>query len=172
MFKKIGVFILGLFAVVSVFETSVLTTDKSQVRITSQKGLDLIKRYEGLSLKAYRCPAGILTIGYGHTSEVKKGQVITHEVAELLLRKDIQKCENTIKQSVKVNINQNQFDSLVSLCYNIGNGGIRNSNLLKLLNKGDYKGASAQFLVWDKVKGKTVKGLTNRRLAERELFNQ
>lgn len=137
---------------------------------TSQKGIDLIKKFEGCRLEAYRCPAGIWTIGYGHTKGVKEGQKITQEQAEELLRDDLRVYEQAVESCVKVPINQNQFDALVSFCYNCGGEALRTSTLLRLLNESKYSEAGEQFLRWNKAGGKVLAGLTRRREEEREMF--
>lgn len=137
---------------------------------TSQKGIDLIKKFEGCRLEAYRCPAGIWTIGYGHTKGVKDGQKITQEQAEELLRDDLRVYEQAVESCVKVPINQNQFDALVSFCYNCGAEALRTSTLLRLLNESKYSDAGEQFLRWNKAGGKVLVGLTRRREEERGMF--
>lgn len=136
----------------------------------SQTGIDLIKSFEGCSLKAYRCPANVLTIGYGHTGGVKEGQVITQQEAERLLRVDLGSYESAVNKYVKAIINQNQFDALVSFAYNCGCGALQKSTLLKYLNQGMYKEAADQFDLWNKGGGQVLKGLVRRRAAEKELF--
>ncbi len=137
---------------------------------TSQKGLDLIKSFEGLRLSAYRCPADIPTIGYGTTAGVKMGDTITKERAEVLLRADVKRFEDQVLRLVKVPLTQGQLDALVSFTYNLGAENLSNSTLLRLLNEGDYKGAAAQFDRWTKAGGKVLPGLVRRRAAERALF--
>ena len=100
---------------------------------TSQRGLDMIKGFEGFKFTAYKCPAGVLTIGYGHTKDVKDNDVITRSEAEAFLIGDIQEAENAVKDLVKVHINQNKFDSLVSFTFNIGISAFSESTLLKML---------------------------------------
>ena len=138
---------------------------------TSQKGIDLIKKYEGCRLTAYKCPAGVYTIGYGHTEGVKKGQKITQKQAESFLKEDLRKFENGLLRSVTAPLNQNQFDALVSFCYNCGLSAFRNSTLRKKLNAKDYAGASKEFARWNKANGRILAGLKKRREAERKLFN-
>lgn len=139
----------------------------------SDKGIHLIKNFEGCRLTAYRCPANILTIGYGHTGcDVFAGQKITQEEAERLLRQDLTVHCNNVSQLVKVPLNQNQFDALVSFEYNVGYGNFKNSTLLKLLNQGKYKEASEQFGRWKFAGGKVLAGLVKRREAEKALFLQ
>ena len=139
----------------------------------SQKGINLIKNFEGCRLTAYKCPANILTIGYGHTgSDVHTGQKITQEEAEKLLRQDLIVHCNNVSRLVKVPLNQNQFDALVSFEYNVGYGAFMNSTLLKLLNQKKYKEASEQFGRWRFAGGKILAGLVKRREAEKQLFLQ
>lgn len=137
--------------------------------------VNAIKEHEGLRLKAYKDSVGVWTIGYGDTGpDVVEGLVITKEQAENRLRKRLREFEGYVLKYVRVGLNQNQFDALVSLVYNIGPTNFSSSTLLKKLNAGDYQGAADQFLVWNKgrVNGKLVviKGLSNRRTAERQLF--
>ena len=137
----------------------------------SQKGIDLIKKFEGCRLTSYRCPAGILTVGYGHTgSDVHAGMTISQNDADRLLKMDLIVHSNNVNKLVKVALNQNQFDALVSFEYNVGYGALANSTLLRLLNAGDYKGAAGQFGRWVYAGGKILQGLVNRRKAETLLF--
>ena len=138
---------------------------------TSKKGIDLIKIYEGCRLTSYKCPAGVYTIGYGHTAGVKKGQKITQKQAENFLRSDLKQFENGLLRSVTAPLNQNQFDALVSFCYNCGLSAFKSSTLRKKLNAKDYAGASKEFERWNKSNGHILAGLTKRRKAERKLFN-
>lgn len=138
---------------------------------TSQKGLSLIKQFEGLETKAYICPAGVLTIGYGSTgSHVKPGMTITEAEAEALLMKDLERFEKGVESRVKVSLNQGQFDALVSFAFNCGLGAFEDSTLLRLLNNGDYEGAAAQFDRWVKGPNGPLPGLVKRRDAEEALF--
>ncbi len=139
---------------------------------TSQNGINLIKKYEGCRLAAYKCPAGRWTIGYGHTSGVKAGQKITQKQAENYLKSDLKEYEKGVEKAVKVTLNQNQFDALISFTYNCGIGALISSTLLKKLNAGDYKGASKEFLKWNKSNGRVLNGLKRRRNAERALFDK
>lgn len=139
---------------------------------TSKNGIELIKKYEGCRLTAYKCPSNVWTIGYGHTKGVKKGMKITKAQAESYLKSDLITYEDTVNKYVKVSINQNQFDALVSFSFNCGMGALKTSALLKKLNKKDYSGAANEFLRWNKSNGKVLNGLTKRRKAERNLFNK
>lgn len=137
----------------------------------SQKGTDLIKSFEGLELKAYKDSVGVTTIGYGSTgSHVSMGMTITKEQAEQLLKKDLERFEKGVSDIVKVPLNQNQFDALVSFSFNLGLGSLKSSTLLKKLNFSDYIGASKEFERWNRAGGKVLAGLTRRRIAERDLF--
>jgi len=148
----------------------------------SEKIKNFIKNQEGLRLNAYLCPARIWTIGYGHTgSDVVKGRVITKEQADSYFNNDITIHENNVSKLVKVPLNQNQFDALVSFEYNVGYGNFASSTLLKLLNAKKYNDAAGQFGRWvySKVRQpngtyKTVAlpGLVKRRKAERDFFVQ
>lgn len=142
----------------------------------SANGLNLVKSFEGLYTKAYLCPANVWTIGYGHTGTVdgKKicaGMSITATKAASLLALDMAQFEKGVEQRVKVKLNQNQFDALVSFSFNVGLGALGSSTLLKLLNQGKYSEASKEFAKWNKGGGKVLAGLTKRRAAEAALFN-
>lgn len=137
----------------------------------SQKGIDLIKSFEGLELKAYKDSVGVVTIGYGSTGpHVAMGQTITESQAETLLKSDVGRFEKGVEDLVTVPLNQNQFDALVSFSFNLGLGNLKSSTLLRKLNSLDYVGAANEIPRWDKAGGKVLKGLTRRRLAEKELF--
>jgi len=141
----------------------------------SKPGIDLLKRFEGCSLSAYRCPVNVLTIGAGHTKDVKEDQTITMEQAEDLLRSDVKMFEAVVNRHVKVPLTENEFDALVCLVFNIGETNFRRSTLLRRLNEGKRAEAADQFLRWCKGRlggGKRVviPGLLRRREAERKLF--
>lgn len=137
---------------------------------TSDVGIELIKKYEGCVLKAYKCPSGVWTIGYGHTNGVKSGMQITKVQALDYLKEDLSIYEKAVANYVKVPLNQNQFDALVSFSFNCGAGGLKTSTLLKKLNSNDYNGAANEFLKWNKSNGKVLNGLVRRRQEEKELF--
>lgn len=138
---------------------------------TSEKGLNLIKQFEGCKLTAYKCPSGVWTIGYGHTKGVARGHRINQKQADNFLKEDIKQFEKVVQKYVRVSLNQNQFDALVSFCFNVGSGAFQSSTLLKKLNEKDYEGASTEFLRWNKANGKVLAGLTKRRSAEKKLFD-
>lgn len=142
---------------------------------TSQIGINLIKGFEGKRLTAYDDGVGVWTIGYGTIKypngvRVKKGDTCTDTQAESYLKNDLVKFESAINRLVKVPLNQNQFDALASFTYNLGEGNLSKSTLLKKLNAKDYLGAADQFLVWNRAGGKVLNGLVRRREAERNLF--
>jgi lysozyme len=136
----------------------------------SQIGINLIKKFEGCRLKAYKCPAGVWTIGYGSTAGVKEGQVITQQQADNLLEKDLQRFVDGVNKLVTVDLNQNQFDSLVSFAYNCGVGALQRSTLLEYVNKKQFEKASAEFDNWNKGGGKVLQGIVRRRDEEQALF--
>jgi lysozyme len=137
----------------------------------SPKGIHLIKHFEGFKAKAYICPAGVLTIGYGTTSGVKKGMVVTESQAEQMLIADCTKFEKVVNDSVKVKLTQDQFDALVAFVYNVGPGNFKTSTLLKKLNLGDYTSVPTQMARWNKGNGRTLEGLVRRRRSEGILFS-
>lgn len=139
----------------------------------STRGIDLIKRFEGYSSKAYPDPAtggAPWTIGYGTTNGVKPGMVITAEKAEKMLRDDVAKFESGVSSLVTAPTTQGQFDAMVSLAYNIGLGNFGKSTLLKKHNARCYTCAADQFRVWNRANGKVMNGLTKRRAAERQVY--
>jgi len=141
------------------------------------KAINLIKQFEGLKLEAYQCSAGVWTIGYGTTKypsggKVQKGDKCTLEAANTLLQNDVECFSEELNSALdqEIDLNENEYAALLSLCYNIGITNFKKSTLLKKLSANDFKGAADQFLVWNKAGGKVVKGLENRRKLERELF--
>ena len=135
-----------------------------------QRGIEIIKHFEGCELEAYKCPAGVWTIGYGHIKGVSEGMSITQEQAEQMLLDELKEYENYINELVVVDLSQNQFDALVSWVYNLGPANLQSSTLLKVLNSGDYSGVPAQIERWNKAGGKVLEGLIRRREAESALF--
>lgn len=143
---------------------------KPTKRRINAAGRAIVKQYEGLRLEAYLCPAGVLTIGYGSTENVKAGQTITPQQAEALLIKDLEKFEEAVTSLVNVPLTDNQFSALVSFSFNVGANALRDSTLLTLINQRNYQDAAQQFLRWNRANGKELAGLTKRRQAERALF--
>ena len=136
--------------------------------VTSTNGINLIKKFEGCRLTAYRCSAGVLTIGYGHTKGVTEGMTITEQQATDFLKADLKTSENAVNKYSAYNFNQNQFDALVSFTFNCGSG-----NLSKLTAKGTRTLAeiSNALLLYNKANGKKLAGLVKRRQAEKALFD-
>ena len=137
----------------------------------TRKGVDLIKSFEGLRLRAYRDPGGVWTIGYGHTgSDVHPGQTITTARASQLLAHDTGWAQDAVRSSVKVPLTSAQFDALTSFTFNLGAGALRSSTLLQKLNARDYAGAQHEFGRWVHAGGVVLAGLVRRRAAEAKLF--
>lgn len=149
----------------------------------SERGLNMIKGFEGYHTAlpdgrciAYRCPAGVLTIGWGCTEGVREGMIWTKDQAEAALRKELAKHEAAVARLVAVDLNDNQRDALISFSYNLGSGALSKSKLLRVLNAGDYGAAQAEFMKWtmhtDPKTGrkKQSRGLAIRRAKEAALF--
>lgn len=142
----------------------------------SQKGINLIKKFEGLRLDSYLCPANVWTIGYGHTQPVNgkkiaRGMKIDEVEVERLLRCDLVKFEDGVNKLVKVPMTQGKFDALVSFAFNLGLGALSTSTLLKKMNAKDYAGAEDEFKRWNQAGGKVLPGLIQRRAAEAAMFH-
>ena len=140
----------------------------------SPAAIDLIKRFESLQLEAYLCPAGVWTIGWGHTAGVEPGMRITEQHAEELLGLDIQEVERSLASVIHAPLTQGQNDALVSLCFNL-RGGARQlpkaaPKLVSKIDSGDYAAAAMELLDINHANGAVLAGLTRRREAERELF--
>lgn len=134
--------------------------------------IDKLKSYESLKLNSYRCPAGILTIGWGHTNGVREGQVITMLQAESLLKGDLLPCE-TFVNNLKLNLTQGKFDALVDFAFNCGTGNLRGSTLLKKVRiNAPVDEIQEEFRKWNKSKGKVLVGLVRRREWEAQRYAQ
>ena len=149
--------------------------NSSNIMHISDEGFDLIKKFEGCELEAYKCAAGVWTIGYGHTKDVQEGDTWGEEKAEFMLWRELEdEYEHYVNSLVTVPMNQCQFDALVSWVYNLGPANLKVSTLLKKLNAGDYEDVSNQIKRWNKatVNGerKVLAGLTRRREAEALMF--
>lgn len=143
--------------------------------VTSDRGLDLIKEFEGLETEAYPDPGNKVTgepwtIGYGHTRGVRRGDTCTEEQATDWLREDLQAAEGAVRHLVDVPLTQGQFDALASFVFNCGAGAFGNSTLLRLLNQGLYASAADQFKRWNRGADGPLPGLSRRRAAETALF--
>ncbi len=143
----------------------------------SDAGLQLIKDFEGFRSEPYLCPAGVPTIGYGATyypdgtKVTLRDDPISEEDASDMLRSQLRRYEAGVSRYVSRELQQNEFDALVSFAYNVGLEALRRSTLLALLNLGDFEGASAQFMRWNRGGGRVLPGLTRRRAAERDMFD-
>lgn len=138
----------------------------------SKKGIDLIKKHEGVRTTAYLCPAGVWTIGYGHTGkEIRAGSTISLEEAEELLRSDLVLFEDVVSKYVESTLTQNQFDALVSLVYNIGAGAFLGSTLFRLVNTTpNHPDIEIEFAKWVNACGRRLPGLVKRRADEANLY--
>lgn len=141
----------------------------------SAAGLAIVKEFEGLRLKAYKCPAAVWTIGYGHTSAAGEPEVtpkleVTKEECEAILKRDMKQYEDGVNKLVKVGLTQGQFDALVDFAYNAGVGALQKSTLLKKVNAGKFDEVPAEFMKWTKGGGKELPGLVRRRRAEVKLW--
>lgn len=136
----------------------------------SAEGLALIKKFEGCELEAYKCSAGVWTIGYGHTKGVEEGMTITKDQAEEMLLEELVEYEKAVEEAVHNQLDQCMFDALVSWTYNLGPTNLNSSTMLKVLNAGEYDEVPAQIKRWNKAGGKVLEGLVRRREAEALLF--
>ena len=135
------------------------------------KAAQLIREFEGCKLTSYRCPANVLTIGYGHTGkDVFEGQVISLEEAESLLMDDMLEADEGINDYCNEALNENQRAALISFVFNLGIGNFRSSTLLRLINYGEFEAAAKQFQRWNKAGGVVLPGLVRRRNDEMKLF--
>jgi len=137
---------------------------------TGDEGIALIRYFEGCRLDAYLCPAGVWTIGYGHTKGVKEGETIDQEAAEAFLIEDLEEFEGYVTEMVEVPLSQSQFDALVSWTFNLGPGNLERSTLLAKLNQGEYTDVPFEIKRWTRAGGVILPGLVKRRDAEAALF--
>jgi len=137
----------------------------------SDNGIALIQKWEGYREMAYPDVGGVCTIGWGHTENVCKGDVIDKDTALDLLKKDVSVAEKAINKYVKVDLTTNQFDALTSWAFNVGQTAVKNSTLVDMLNKKKYDNVPEQLARWNKVGGKPVNGLIRRRAAEAVVWN-
>jgi lysozyme len=141
--------------------------------LASRAALDIIKQFEGCRLKAYPDPGtggAPWTIGYGHTKDVARGMLITQRQADDFLHLDILEFEKGVDALIKVELQQHQFDALVSFAFNCGIGNLQSSTLLKMVNAGNFEAVPAQFMKWTRAAGKELPGLVRRRRAEAALW--
>lgn len=129
-----------------------------------------IQEFEGLRLTAYKCPAGVWTIGFGHTKGVKMGQTITKSQAETLLRGDLLPCEEYVR-GLNLELTQGQFDALVDFCFNLGTAALQRSTLLqKIRTKADEQTIRGEFAKWVNAGGVRLEGLVKRRTWEADRY--
>ena len=142
---------------------------------TSAEGINHIREFEGERLKAYKCSAGVWTIGVGHTSaagapEVSEGMTITAAESSTILARDLASFELGVEKMLEVKVTQAQFDVLVSFAFNCGLGSLKKSTLLKRVNEGNFDAVPAELMKWTKAGGKEIAGLVRRRRAEAKLW--
>lgn len=138
----------------------------------NEAGLALLKAHEGLRLQAYLCPGGVLTIGFGHTGNVKPLQQITLQEAESLLNSDVARFAAGVRNQVRVPLNDNQFSALVCFAFNVGLTAFSRSTLLNLLNRAWYSQVPVQLMRWIYAAGNELPGLIARRSDEAALWNK
>jgi len=136
----------------------------------SDVGLDLVKKFEGFYADKYVCPAGFLTIGYGHLWKIGMPETCTEEQAEEWLAEDLVDAEKSVKRLISLPLTQHQFDALVSFTFNCGGGALQRSTLRSKLNRGEYENAADEFKKWVWGGGRKLPGLVLRRQAEHYLF--
>lgn len=140
-------------------------------RLTSNKGIDLIKHFEGFKPEPYVCAGGYLTIGYGHKLlPSDRFQTITEERAEILLRKDLSRFERAVIKYITIPLSNDQFDALISFTYNLGAAALQRSSLRQKVNYEEFEEASKEFNKWVYAGGKRLSGLVRRRKIESQLF--
>lgn len=159
------------YLIVEDVKAETVSEGSGSANAVSDNGVELIAKYEGCRLEAYLCPAGVWTIGYGHTAGVEKGQTLpSKDAAKALLKEDLKKYGGYVNECVKKGLikfplTQNQFDALTSFCYNCGNGSLR-----KLVTDRSAGEIAEKMLLYNKGGGKVLPGLTRRREEERALF--
>lgn len=142
----------------------------------SQQGFDFIVSHEAVKLRVYLDSKGVPTIGIGHTgpdvtmADYQAHKSITMDQAYALFRSDLERFVGYVNQYVRIQLQQNQFDAMVSFCFNCGPTNLANSTLLKMLNAGNFAGAASEFPRWNRSGGAVVDGLINRRAAEVDMF--
>jgi len=137
----------------------------------SEEGKSLIKKFEGCKLEAYLCSAGVPTIAFGRTKNVKIGDTCTQEQADAWLEEELEEYTGYVNDAVKQTLQQNQIDAMVAWTYNLGPTNLRSSTLLRVLNEGKLQEVPQEMRKWVKANGKTLPGLERRRLAESMLFD-
>lgn len=136
----------------------------------SERGINLIKDFEGFSSKTYVCPAGYKTIGYGHISDNNINDITKIE-AEKLLAEDIYKAERSVERNIRVDLTQGQFDALVSFVFNLGGAALQRSTLRQKVNREEHQDVPKEFMRWVYTAGMVLTGLVKRRQAEAEIYD-
>lgn len=138
----------------------------------SEAGLELIRAFEGFAAMPYRCPAGVLTVGYGHAVRASESfpRGVTEDQAATMLRQDVEDAERAVRRLLPVPLRQGQFDALVSFTYNLGAGALQRSALRRKVLRGEHAQAADEFLKWVWAGGRKLPGLIRRRTAERALY--
>jgi lysozyme len=137
----------------------------------SEEGKALIKKFEGCKLEAYLCSAGVPTIAFGRTKNVKLGDTCTQEQADAWLEEELEEYTGYVSDAVTQTLQQNQIDAMVAWTYNLGPSNLRSSTMLQVLNEGKFQEVPQQMRRWNKANGKVLEGLERRRLAESMLFD-
>ena len=137
----------------------------------SEEGKALIKKFEGCKLEAYLCSAGVPTIAFGRTKNVKIGDTCTQEQADAWLEEELEEYTGYVSDAVTQTLQQNQIDAMVAWTYNLGPSNLRSSTMLQVLNEGKFQEVPQQMRRWNKANGKVLPGLERRRLAESMLFD-
>mgnify|MGYP006100768305 FL=1 len=137
----------------------------------SEEGKALIKKFEGCKLEAYLCSAGVPTIAFGRTKNVKLGDTCTQEQADAWLEEELEEYTGYVSDAVTQTLQQNQIDAMVAWTYNLGPSNLRSSTMLQVLNEGKFQEVPQQMRRWNKANGKVLPGLERRRLAESMLFD-
>ena len=142
----------------------------------NERGIEMVKSFEGISLKPYLCPANVWTVGYGATRSSTGRPIdqdmepITEAEAEALLIRDLESSEGWVRRLIKTALTENQYSALTSFTFNVGAGALQRSTLRMKLNRGEYQGAADEFPKWRIAGGRILAGLVRRRTAEKALF--
>ena len=146
------------------------------MRHINERGIEIVKSFEGISLEPYLCPANVWTVGYGATVGSDGGPIdpdmepISEDEAEALLLRDLESSEGWVSRLIKTALTENQFSALVSFTFNLGAGSLQRSTLRMKLNRSEYQSAADEFPKWRMAGGRVLAGLVRRRASERKLF--
>ena len=146
------------------------------MRHINERGIQIVKSFEGISLEPYLCPANVWTVGYGSTVSRTGGPIdldmepITEAEADVLLIRDLESSEGWVSRLIKTALTENQYSALTSFTFNVGAGALQRSTLRMKLNRGEVQNAADEFPKWRIAGGRILAGLVRRRAAERKLF--